>query len=243
MSYQEHFASNNNVLIHYLDSIDYDTALTPLVYIPGALGFAEQFVDEMKVLSPRRSISLSLRGRGKSDAPFTGYSFDEHVTDIRAVIEDSKVTKSCLMAYSMGVPYTIKFASLYPEQLKGLILCDYQAKYPQIPESWPERVITNGYVKEDRHHVAKRIQKDSEEVYLWDDLKRITCPVLIVKGGTEHAHLQEEAADKYKIHLENVDIVEFSESGHELWVPDYDRLINTIKQFLVKIDTGIYMSN
>jgi pimeloyl-ACP methyl ester carboxylesterase len=217
------FAKKNNVSIHYLESTDYTSELTPLVYVPGALGFAEQFEDEIKVLSPRRCISLSLRGRGKSDAPLTGYTLEEHVTDIESVIKNSGIQEYCLMAYSMGVPYAIKFASEHSVQIKGLILCDYQARYPSIPESWIEGVLSRGYISEERHHVVKGIQQDSKEVYLWDELKKITCPVLIIKGGTEQSLLKDDATEIYKNQLKNVEIVEFTDSGHELWIPDYGR--------------------
>jgi pimeloyl-ACP methyl ester carboxylesterase len=232
----ERYAKNNNVSIHYLESMDYATKLTPLVYVPGALNFAEQFKDEIQVLSPRRILSLSLRGRGKSDAPLTGYTLEDHVTDVKSVIEHSEIKSYCIMAYSMGVPYTIEFASQHPEQIKGLVLCDYQAKYPSIPESWVEGVLSRGFIKEEHHYVVRGIQKDSKEIHLWDKLKNITCPVLIIKGGTENALLKEDAMQKYKSYLKNVEIVEFSDSGHELWVPDYNRFINTIRIFLEELD-------
>ncbi|MBE4909886.1 alpha/beta hydrolase [Bacillus luteolus] len=230
----ERFAKNNNISIHYLESMDLNFDLIPLVYVPGVLGFAEQFEDEMKVLTPRRCISL--RGRGKSDAPLKGYNLEQHVSDIKSVVENSGIKEYYLMAYSMGVPYAIKFASENPKQIKGLILCDYQARYPSIPESWVEGVISRGYIKEDRHHVVRGIQLDSKETYLMDELKKITCPVLVIKGGTEQSLLKNDATEKYKSHLRNVQIVEFSDSGHELWIPDYDRFMNKIGQFLEKID-------
>lgn len=230
------FAINKVISIHYLDSNNFSPELTPLVYVPGALNFAEQFKDEMKVLSPRRSISLSLRGRGKSDAPLTGYTLEEHASDIRAVVENSQVKNYCLMAYSMGVPYSIKFASRYPEQVKGLILCDYPAKYPSIPDTWSEKVFSKGHIDEERHHVVTGIQCESHETLLLQELERITCPVLIIKGGTEQSLLKNDEVEKYKKHLKNVNIAEFMESGHELWVPDYDVFFNTVGQFLEKLD-------
>ncbi len=236
MALLESVATNNNVSIHYLESMNYTPDLTPLVYVPGALGFAEQFRDEMNLLSPRRCISLSLRGRGKSDAPLSGYTFEEHVSDIKSVVENSGIDEYCLMAYSMGVPYAIKFASEHPEQINGLILCDYQARYPSIPESWTEGVLSRGLMKEERRHMVRGIQQESLEIYLWDELKKITCPVLVIKGGTDQALLKEDATEIYKNHLSNVEIVEFSDSGHELWIPDFQRFMTKIGQFLEKVD-------
>lgn len=63
---------------------------------------------------------MSLRGLGKSDSPINGFTLNDHVQDINAVILHSQVKNYCLMAYSMGVPYPIKYASTN-SNLKGLI--------------------------------------------------------------------------------------------------------------------------
>ncbi|MGD6774673.1 alpha/beta fold hydrolase [Sutcliffiella horikoshii] len=236
MPVRDRYSKNKDISIHYLETTDYSHNLTPLVYVPGALGFAEHFEDEMKILSPRHCVSLSLRGNGKSDAPLKGYTLEDHVSDIEAAIKESRLKDYCLMAYSMGVPYAIQYASNNPEYIKGMILLDYPAKFPSIPESWVDTVFSKGYIKEDRQHVVRGIQRDSEEVELWEDLQRIKCPVLIIKGGTNHSLLKERATEKYKGNLSNVKVVEFSDSGHELWIPDYNRFIKTVTDFLVELD-------
>lgn len=236
MPMKDRYAKNKDISIHYLESTDFSPDLTPLVYVPGALGFAEHFEDEMSILSPRHCLSLSLRGNGKSDAPLAAYSLEDHESDIEAVIKDSHLKDYCLMAYSMGVPYAIQYASNSPDHIKGIILCDYPAKYPSIPESWVDTVLSKGLIKEDRQHVVRGIQSDSKEVELWEDLQQIQCPVLIIKGGTNNSLLKESATEKYKNHLSNVSVVEFSDSGHELWKPDYNRFIKTVTDFLVELD-------
>lgn len=46
-----------------------DPSLTPIVFIPGRFGTAENYVSiEFAGLGPRRCIAVSLRGRGHSDA-------------------------------------------------------------------------------------------------------------------------------------------------------------------------------
>lgn len=233
MNYTNRF-TNTAVNIHYIETNDRFNNLLPLVYIPGALGNAEQFIEETRSFSPRHCISMSLRGRGKSDAPLKRYTFEEHVLDISSVIKKSNLSAFCLMAYSMGVPYAIRYATSNPSEVKALILCDYPAKYPRIPEHWIEGA--QKYVPDNRQHVVKEIQKDSKEIILWEELKEIKCPVLVIKGGTEKALLKEDASEKYKSNLKNVKVIEFTDSGHELWVPDYNKFIVSIKVFLDKID-------
>ncbi|KOP70312.1 hypothetical protein AMS59_21075 [Lysinibacillus sp. FJAT-14745] len=224
----------NGVKIQYIETTNCDQKLLPLVYIPGALGNAEQFIVEMESLFPRHCISISLRGRGKSDAPLSGYTFEEHILDITSVIKESNINAYCLMAYSMGVPYAIKYAAMNSSEIKGLILCDYPAIYPLIQETWIEAV--GKLVEEGRDHVVRGIQRDSKDIVLWEELKEINCPVLVLKGGTKGSLLSTDEAEKYKSNLKNVELIEFSESGHELWIPDYNKFINTITDYLNKID-------
>lgn len=178
-----------------------------------------------------------MRGRGKSDAPNSEYTFEHHVNDIDAVINHSKVKGFCLMAYSMGVPYAIKYASKSSD-IKGLIICDYPAKYPSIPESWSERVLRSSYINKEMKHVVEGIQKDSKMVYLYSELNRIKVPVLIIKGGTEDSLLSEIETEKYKRDLPDVTVKELSEAGHELWEPNKEKFYQLIKDFLARLDSS-----
>ena len=109
----DHFVDNNGVLVNYLESL-IDSNQTPLLYIPGMLGSAEQFEDEMKALDERKCYSISLRGNGKSTAPEAGYSFAEQFNDLEAVIKGLDIDQFYLMSYSMGVPYAVQAAIKNP---------------------------------------------------------------------------------------------------------------------------------
>lgn len=230
------WASSQNANIHYLDSLgEENKETTPLVYVPGAFGFAEQFSDEMVVLSNRRCIALSLRDRGKSEAPLNGYSFEHHVLDIDAVVKQSGIKNFCLMAYSMGVPYALKYANS-SNIIKGLILCDYPASYPKLTKTWSDNVISKGLIRKEREYVVTEIQKESNELNLWNELHQIQCPVLVIRGGTDKALLKEAEAKEYEDHLTNVKVVTFPESGHELWIPSYNQFMTSITDFLLLLD-------
>lgn len=229
------YANSDGIKVHYMDNAFEYSFPTPLVYVPGALNFAEQTIDLLSTFNPRRIVTMSLRGRGKSDAPRTGYSLENHVQDLAAVIKESKVQNYCLMAYSMGVPYAIKYAA-EQTNIKGLILCDYPATYPSIPESWSDRILTRGFIAEDRNHVVTGMQKDSKQTELYPELSLLDIPVLIIKGGAEGSLLKEKEVDKYKRFLKDVKVCEIVESGHELWAPDKQRFIEKMNAFLRKLD-------
>lgn len=231
----DRWTNAEEIKIHYLESQKYEEGLTPFVYVPGALNYAEQSIEFMEYFKQRRCISMSLRGRGCSDAPLNGYAFDDHIKDISAVVQQSQVTNYCLVAYSMGVPFAIKYVAMN-SNVKGLIICDYPARYPAIPRTWSERIINNGFVDIEKRHVVEGIQKESRQIDLQDELSSIKVPVLIIKGGAEGTLLKEDEVKKYKENLWNVTIAEMTDSDHNLFEPDIEVLTKKIQRFLRELD-------
>lgn len=164
----------------------------PVLLVPGALAPAEAWEDMAVLLAegrlggrPRRSLAVSFRGRGASDAPPSGYTLDDHVSDIRAVALESGLGAGeagfhgtgarggggrghsdrglVLVAQSMGVPYAVRFvldslaARPSPAPVRGVVLGDYPARYRRIPDEWsrPWRTAPEGFA-------------DWEEAFAWD---------------------------------------------------------------------------
>ena len=233
---REDWVANKGVRLHYLDCNPEVTGFVPIVLVPGALASAEVYETEIAALVPRRCIAVTLRGRGQSDAPETGYSFEDHVSDIEAIISQLGLNRFCLMAYSMGVPFAIAYASHHSQSLAGLVIADYPASYPALGREWVEQTLSVVPPRA-RPHVIRALQRESAEVLLWDSLNRIECPVLILRGGRSDSLLTAEQAKMYRQRLRNVEVVVFEESGHELWKPDYDKFIGTIRGFLQQLDS------
>ncbi|MCR8842070.1 alpha/beta hydrolase [Paenibacillus sp. SC116] len=85
-------ATHNGLNIHFLDSIiEADPELTPIVVCPGLSETAEEYIDLLEFLFPRRGIVLSFRGRGQSQTPQIGYDLEHHVSDIESVVKESGV--------------------------------------------------------------------------------------------------------------------------------------------------------
>lgn len=230
------FVQNGEVRLHYLRAGE--NGRTPLVYLPGSLGHAEQFRDEMVRLAPRPTVSLSVRGVGQSDAPGRGYRFEDLFSDVVAVVEDAKLEPFCLMAYSRGVPLALRYASRFPETLRGLILLDYPARYRRIPETWVmgAKAWVERAALSTPPHAIEQLQRESADVSLWEKLSSITCPTLIVRGGQAGAVLRPEDAARYLELLPNAHLVVFEDAGHELWRPDYERFMRVAEGFLEGLD-------
>ena len=108
MKYNTSFVNNNEIKIHYIDSINQaDNSLYSLIICPGLSEIAEEYIDLMEYLLPRRAIALSFRGRGKSETPKTGYNLQDHVSDIEHIVDELKLTQFHLFGNSRGVSYAL----------------------------------------------------------------------------------------------------------------------------------------
>src|SRR5438445_8033390 len=192
----------------------------------------------MEALAPRRCVSVRLRGRGQSDIPESGYTFNDNVSDIEPLVGILRLSIFCLVCWSMGVPYSIGFASRHPEKLSGLILLDYQARHPEYSPGWGERWASDPsrMDRPDRITALRGLEKESSEGLLWENLDRIDCPVLVIAGGQPDALLKREDVDKYHQHLPNLEVIIFSDSGHNVSQPDFGRFITALRAFLGRID-------
>lgn len=232
---EEGFVDRAGVRLQYLQDGDHP-ALTPVLYVPGGLGGAAHFAEEMERLLPRRTAAVSLRGRGGSDAPESGYRFEDQVADLAAIVEDLGWDHFCLMAYSMAVPIALGFAADHPDRLAGVVILDYPARYPAPAPRWVEE--TRADFPDHPAHVIERLHQEGEEVLLWDRLGEITCPVLVIYGGKPEAALRSEDADRYRELLPQARVVEFEDADHHIWRPDYERFMGEIEAFLSKLDAG-----
>ncbi len=238
MSYHNRWADRQGTRLHYLDSEpDSDPSLTPLVCIPGALGSAEDFGDEIDTLAPRRVIAVSLRGRGRSDAPPGGYLFSDHVLDVEAVIRAAGVDHFCLLGYSMGAAFALGYAILRPSTVAGLIVAEHPARTRVLDEAWKQRALTTPAGRA-RPHVIEALQRDSAEIALWDDLGVIQAPVLLIRGDQPDSMLRPEHVEEYLRRLKQAMAVVFPGSGHRLWEPDRDRYLRTLRLFLEGVDAS-----
>jgi 3-oxoadipate enol-lactonase len=98
-----------------------------------------------------RIINVDLRGHGKSDKPYKGYSISQMASDISSLIEELGESQVHLMGASMGGMVSLQFALDFPEQLLSLVLVD---SFPHTPDGisaalgkWIEDTTSSGYAK------------------------------------------------------------------------------------------------
>ena len=106
--------------VEYIDVGEGDV----LVWVPGADGPKETFSYQLpRFAKDYRVICADLRIRfDEAD------DFDRFVQDILDLLETSGVDRFVLIGQSLGSAITIRFASLFPERLRGMVLCNPLAR-------------------------------------------------------------------------------------------------------------------
>lgn len=230
----EGHAERDSIRLHYLIHKG-DQSLTPLAYVPGTLGTADDFRDEMLRLAPRTTVAITPRGFGKSSTPQHGYTLRDRSEDLHAVFDSLDVQPACIMAFSAGVPIAIQYAVQRPNQVKGLILLDYPAISRQLTDQWIEQIMPHAKNIGIPEYVIQAMARDSANTELWENLPRITSRVLLIKGGRSPYITADDLA-LYEQLLPQLQLEIFEQSDHEVFRPDYENFMQTIEQFLQEID-------
>lgn len=239
---QSRFADNGSVRIHFLDSGEADSR-TPVVFVPGFGEEAMEHAPLIEALRPRRTIVVDLRGRGRSAIPESGYGMEEHAADLDAVIRETGLKRLHLVSYSRGTTYAMRWATTHPEYLASYTVGDYPAAQI-IPPAWfppkAEKSKWRGRPVSERMPVPaiRRLFADAVAIDMWQDLRRLACSMLVIRGGAQGAMLDDAGTDRYRQVVARLQVETFEDSAHDLWHPDPLRFARTVAQFLDTNETG-----
>ncbi len=244
MDFTENWVNNNGVKIHYIDNKVNSTTKLAILICPGLSESAKDYKEIMSNLGDRRCIALSFRGRGESDSPNKGYTLNDHISDIVAVVNDLKLKEFCLCGYSRGVSYALGYAILNPKILNGLIIGEYPAMHKEMPKGWAKKQMN--FYKENcedisiKYDVLKSIETESDKVNFKYSLNKIDCPFLLLKGEQEETLVTKEDILDYinSLNSKSIRIERFEKAGHAIPCEDFDGLIKVINEFLTSIDNN-----
>lgn len=241
MNYNESRVNNKGVMIHVAETNAESKEMIPLVIIPGLSEFAEDYLHIMERFAPRHCVVITLRGRGKSDSPSSGYTLEDHISDIQAAIQQLQLTEFILLGYSRGVAYTIGYALENTALLKGLIIGDYPAVHAHLRDGWVDFITSTPpwrgkkMLERMSREALESLQKESVNAAFWEELSRITCPTLIIQAGRD-TPLSPEAMQMYKKKWPDAEIVVFEHFDHNLFEPNAETFIETVDHYMRKVD-------
>lgn len=233
---EEGWIDNGGVRINYFLSNPEKVGIAPLFICPGLSESAEDYLKLMSALENNRCIALSFRGRGKSDAPLSGYSLEDHVSDIVSVVTHLGLDDVYLMGYSRGVSYALGYAIQHHENIKGLIIEEYPAKHKQMPSGWGKEYLLTPWGERMKPHGVMGIELESRHVDFQSDLVKLNCPTLIMRGGSEGSLLTDDDIDIYVKSFRDARLEAFDNAGHDIQTECFDRFVKVIRHFLIELD-------
>lgn len=228
----------------------------PLVYIPGAFGYAG--LTSFPALVQRHSvITVDLQGYGRTaDIPDRPLSIEQYTKDVVGLLKYLGIAKADFLGESYGGAVAIMIAARHPE-LVGRV-ATYAATFgpPEIAHN-PEMV------RFDRPPTAgARSFAFQRESYgkvapdpdywprLWDkvasiqwrglsreELTSIKAPVLIVLGDRDFV-LLEHAVDTMRL-IPNAELAVIPDAGHFALLSEQERVTPIVKYFMEKPEQRI----
>lgn len=246
-TYTDGWARNGLVHIHYIDKAASCAAgAVPLVVSPGVWEPAERALPLCGRMT-RRAVAVSYRGRGRSDTPATGYDLEDHVGDLAAAVEAAGLDRFALLAFSRGVGPALAYALGRLHRVAGLVIVDHPpihfAWARGTAAVWKQRVyLGRPFTDFMRTAAFDGIEREARQVEFWEDLRRLTCPVLLLQGRAAGRaippEISEADATRYRALVPDLRVVGFEESGHMIPDEEPDKYLLVVEDFLAELDRG-----
>lgn len=223
---------NGSVRLHYVESgPSSDEPL--LVFVPGLTDLAEDYLPILEEFG-RRTVVVDLRGRGPSDAPETGYSLDDHASDIEAVVNAATQGQVHLATFSRGSCYALTWAFTNPDRVLSIAIGDYPAREVIFPSDHLDNFMAStwrGTPVEQRlsRRALEGIVASAVGRTFWDELAEFEGPVLVVRADGE-GPITSEDWDRYATEVPRAELVTFKDSPHDIFRQDRLRFPRLVRE-------------
>lgn len=148
----------------------------PLVMIHGLALDSRIWTDLPALLAKKfKVLNYDLRGHGRSFAPETGYSYRDHLSDLKWLLTELGLSKISILAHSMGGAIAIKYALNAPSNVESLVLlAPHVVGYTEYV-NWPNVYRTARLIDIDQARISwetfrlfKNLRKGTPEKELFD---------------------------------------------------------------------------
>ena len=238
MVIEEHWTTSGGARIRYLDNRPDAESGLPILFSPGVTDFADEYRGMLEFFAPRRVVVVEVRGRGRSDAPESGYAVQDQADDLEAVVRDAGFDRMHVMTFSRGTSSALTVALRHPARTASISIGDYLAIELALPPEWPQRhwaLRWRGRPMPERinRHVLDEIQRASVARPLWDDVAALGVPVLVARGSAGGI-VTDRAVAQYRRAIPGVEVVTIPGAGHDLFRPDRLRYPSHVADFLAR---------
>ncbi|WP_438431940.1 alpha/beta fold hydrolase [Gorillibacterium sp. sgz500922] len=223
---KSYFVHNGTVALHVLENGVPEPGRPSLLIIGGLWEPAERAIPLLSALDGH-AVAFSLRGRGLSSTPASGYDLDGHLSDIQTVVEHCGLVKYAVLGFSRGGAYALGWTLRDQKNMRGLLLVDQPPIHRRVTEQavefWSELVYREVPILNFmRRDALEGLKREAAEVEFSSRLTELQLPVTVFAGTSGEAAIPSdisvETRDKYGQSLSRVQFVDFAQSGH--MIPD-----------------------
>lgn len=194
----------------------------PVVLVPGMLDAANSweryptFLTALRKGGTRSVYAISLRGRGKSGTPRTGWKLQHHVQDLEGAFQYCGIAQAILIGCSVGAAYSLGFAEKHPDQTLGLVVGDYYPLIPKFTDKWEADAESLHRDLDFSEELPSRIVAESERESLVEHLPHLEVPILVLRGTSSDDLLASKKALDLWDAAPNRRIIDL-QCGHEVF--------------------------
>jgi len=236
----------NNVDVNY---IDYGEGNNTIVLLHGW----GQNIEMMKPIGDKfkkdnRIVIVDLPGFGLSEEPKEVWTLNDYVNCIRKLLDKLKIEKPILIGHSFGGKISLLYASMY--EVEKLVLFGSPFKQEIKKLSTKTKILKflkkvplinklEGFAKK---HIGSTDYKNASEVMrkilvehvnldIEEDVKKISCPTLLLWGTMDSEVPVERAYELEKL-IKDSGVVTYEGCSHYAYLERLQQTINVLKSFI-----------
>lgn len=238
------FVDNGDLKIHVLENGISSSKVPSLLVISGIWEPAERAIPILSGISSH-VVALSLRGRGLSSTPEIGYSLEDHLSDIEAVVKHCKLQDYCVLGFSRGASYALGWSLKNQQDMSGLIIGDQPPIHTKLSSEHVEFWSSLEYLGVPILNFMRRtafegLEKEAKEIDFSSRISQLKIPVTLFVGKNKEAKIPSDVSDEvlqlYKKEISYFKVIEFFKSGHMIPDEEPEKYIEEITYFINKVD-------
>lgn len=236
--------TSSGLVIRYLDNDPADPQGLPVLFSPGMSDWADEYREMLDFFAPRRLLVVEVRGRGRSEAPVSGYDAGAHASDLAAVLDEEGIGRFHLLTFSRGTTWGLDLARGRPDLVASLSIADYRAVEVGLPPSfvegqWQSRFRGRPMSARISRHVLEQVVADSTPRDLWDDLAALPGPLLVARPGSEGGILTDDDIARYRQVRPDAEVVVVPDAPHDVFRPDRLFVARAVLDFVGRAERAV----
>ncbi|MDO8389577.1 MAG: alpha/beta hydrolase [Actinomycetota bacterium] len=244
MTITERFTTNDGIRLRWLDNAPAVPEGLPVLFSPGFSDYADEYVEMLHFMAPRRVVVVEVRGRGGSDAhEDADYSAPQHAADLRAVVNDAGFDRFHVMTFSRGTTWGLELAFNMRDRVASISIGDYWAKEHGVTEEMARGMLASrfrGKPLPERidEHVVLSVFRESRERPFANHLADMPCPVLLAHGTEEGRLVDEDGVAEYRAARPDIEVVTIHGAAHDLFRHDRHAYPRAVLAFIANACPG-----